>query len=365
MSNILIVDDREDILKSYKGELEDAGLGWNILTARNEHEAQKIITETQPIDVIVTDLVMITEQSGMEVLRLAKEKDPLVMVIIMTAFEKKLDRYQAFDLGAFDCIPKGVPNVKTIQEILAKTKTALRFRELAISQLDNQKKLTFLKRYFDPKVFGVIDRNPELLNIQSKTLTMVFWDIRNFSSLCEILKAHPTLIAGFLREYFKVASEVIFKHQGVLDKFIGDGVMALFGALNGKDEEGHQDACDAIKAAIELRKCFEQVRNDWMEQWVLYTPQNIDIGLACGIHTGETLVGNVGTESSDQFTALGPHVNLAQRIESRATKGQILISASTKARISNHFEVNKIDAINDVKNISGEFDIFEVIKPKE
>lgn len=363
-NNILIVDDKEYNLKAYKLALEDAGVGVNILTAINENEAQKII-ELQTIDVIITDLVMLTEHSGMEVLRLAKQKDPYVMVIIVTAFEAKLDRYKAFELGAFDCITRATPGIKTEEEIIVKTKTALSFRELVITQIENEKKITFMKRYFDPRVFGVIEKNPDLLNIQTKTLTVVFWDIRNFSSLCEILKAHPTLIAGFLKEYFKVASDTIFKHQGVLDKFIGDGVMALFGALNGKDKEGRPDATNAVKAAIEMKECFNQVLKNWMNQWVLYTPQTIDIGLGCGIHTGETLVGNVGTESRDQFTALGPHVNFAQRIERKAVKGQILISASTKARISDHFELNKIYTVNDVKNIPGEFEIFEVIKSKK
>ena len=76
------------------------------------------------------------------------------------------------------------------------------------------------------------------------------------------------------------------------------------------------------------------------------------------------MVGNVGTEIRDHFTALGPHVNFAQGIERQARKGQILISVSTKARISDHFELKKIDTISDVKNIPGSFDIFEVIKPK-
>ncbi|MEW6006666.1 MAG: response regulator [bacterium] len=166
-------------------------MGWSILTAKNENEAQKILTETQPIDVIITDLIMLSEQSGMDVLRLAKQKDPLVMVIILTAFEEKLDRFKAFEMGAFDCLSKGVPEVKTIQEIIVKTKTALSFRDLAFNQIEYQKKLAFLKRYFDPKVFGVIDKNPDLLSIQSRTLTVVFWDIRGFSALCETLKAHP------------------------------------------------------------------------------------------------------------------------------------------------------------------------------
>ncbi len=147
-------------------------------------------------------------------------------------------------------------------------------------------------------------------------------------------------------------------------QFIGDGVMALFGALNGNDKEGHQDATNAVKAAIEMRECFDKVLKNWMDKWVLYTPQKIDIGLGCGIHTGETLVGNVGTEGRDQYTALGPHVNFAQRIESKATRRQVLISASTKARISDHFELKKIETINNIKNISGEFEIFEVTAKK-
>lgn len=364
MTHILIVDDREDILKSYKLGLEDAGLGWNILTAKNENEAETIVKE-QPIDVVITDLVMLTEQSGMDVLRLAREKDPLIMVIIVTAFDKILDRYQAFELGAFDCIAKNTPGVKTIDEIIVKSKTALQFRELAITEIENQKRVTFMKRYFDPKVFSIIEEKPDLLNIRRRALTIVFWDIRGFSSLCESLKEHPTLISGFLREYFQVSSEVVFKHGGVLDKFIGDAVMALFGAFNSKEDDGKNDAINAVNSAISMKEHYTEILDKWMKEWELYTPHKIDIGLGCGIHTGEALVGNVGTENRDQFTALGAHVNFAQRIESRAEKGQIFVSATTKARIAKNFELKEVGTISNVKHIPGKFEIFEVIKPKE
>lgn len=322
MSNILIVDDVPETLRSLKCYLEDAMPDWKVSTAQNENEAE-VIMKDHPPDVIISDLVMATDQSGIEVLRQAKEKDSLVMVILVTAFEKKLDRYRAFELGAFDCVQKNMPGVIAAEEILIKTKTAIRFREMALSQIENQKRLTFMSmsRYFDPRVFSMIERNPNLLNIRQQTVTICFWDIRDFSGLCETLKAHPTLISEFLKDYFRIASKVIFKHQGVLDKFIGDGVMGLFGALNHKDNEGHQDAINAVKAAIDLKRHFNVRLNDWMKQWALYTPQVIDIDLKCGIHTGETLVGNVGTEIRDQFTALGPHVNFAQRLENRADRG--------------------------------------------
>ncbi|MDI6736377.1 MAG: response regulator, partial [bacterium] len=127
MPNILIVDDESENLRSLKRYLEDATPDWDVSTVQNENEA-KVIMKAQPPDVVISDLVMATEQSGMEVLRHAKEKDPLVMVIFVTAFEKKLDRYRAFDLGAFDCVVKNVPGVIAAEEILVKTKAALRFR---------------------------------------------------------------------------------------------------------------------------------------------------------------------------------------------------------------------------------------------
>lgn len=362
ISNVLIVDDQEKNLKAYQLALEDSELNLSIFTAKDENQAKEIINKLDHLDVVLSDLVMLSEQSGMEVLRLAKQRDPLVMVIIITAFDEKLKRYQAYELGAFDCITKGTPGIKTADEIVFKTRNALRFRELALHQIENRERMLFLKRYFDPKVFEVIENNPDLLKPQSKIITVVFWDIRGFSRLSEILKAHPTLIAGFLKEYFKVASEIIFEHQGVLDKFIGDGIMAIFGALNGRDNQGYEDAVHAVNAAVMLNGSFNTLLNKWIKEWELYTPHKIDVGLGCGIHTGETLVGNLGTEIRDQFTALGPHVNFTQRIESIVPKGKIWLSASTKVRVEKHFKLNKVDTITNIKNIEGEFDIFEVAK---
>ena len=79
--------------------------------------------------------------------------------------------------------------------------------------------------------------------------------------------------------------------------------MALFGVLNHKGDDGKADAIAACRAAIDLRSEFDVVYGKWLEQWKLYTPQTIDIGVGCGIHTGEALVGNVGTIFRDQFQA--------------------------------------------------------------
>jgi adenylate cyclase len=84
-------------------------------------------------------------------------------------------------------------------------------------------------------------------------------------------------------------------------------VMALFGVLAKPDSDSdRQDALQAVRAACEFRRSFDTILKRWLDEWKLYAPQKIEIGLACGIHTGEALVGNVGTDFRDQFTALGP-----------------------------------------------------------
>lgn len=357
MARILIVDDEIENLNSLKRALGDENPDWDILTARNEKEGKRTLErqlkKKEPIDVVLTDLVMDSERSGMNILQEARRLDPLVMTILFTAKEKSLDRYAAFDIGAFDVVEKNIRGTAAHREINIKTRAALRYREWS-------QRINFLGKYFDPKVFDVIERDPSLLAVKRRTLTIVFWDIRGFSRLSDILKAHPDLVAAFLRDYFDEAGKVIFANDGVLDKFIGDGVMALFGVLNHKDDQGKADAVSAIKAALALRSKFDGLVDKWMEQWQLYVPDKIEIGLGCGIHTGEVLAGNIGTDFRDQFTALGPHVNFASRIESRSKHGQVLISQSTEARVKGDFKISKDSEVSDIKNIEGKFVLYDV-----
>jgi class 3 adenylate cyclase len=357
VARILIVDDERENREALKRALGDENPLWQIFTARNESEGKVVLqvqlSRREPIDVVLTDLVMTSEQSGMNMLQEARRMDPLVMAILFTAKEKNLDRYAAFDYGAFDVVEKNIRGTAAVREINIKTRAALRYREWS-------QRINFLRRYFDPKVFEVIARDPSVLSVKQRTVTICFWDIRGFSRLCEIMKAHPTLVTDFLKEYCELSARTIFRHDGLLDKFIGDGVMALFGVLNRKEDQGKTDAIAAVRAAIDFRSEFASLRERWMEQWMLYTPQKIEIGIGCGIHTGEVLVGNVGTDFRDQFTALGPHVNFTSRIEGRAEPGQILLSQSTGARVESEIVLLPAGEIDDVKNISGQFRLFSV-----
>jgi adenylate cyclase len=357
MPRILIVDDEQENRSALKRALSDENPTWEILTADEDQSATALIRSQllkhEPIDVVLTDLVMTDEQSGMTLLREARQLDPQIMSILFTAKEKSLDRYQALDLGAFDVVEKNIRGAAAGREINIKTRAAIRYREWS-------QRIGFLRRYFDPRVFDMIEKDPSILALRQRMVTIVFWDIRGFSTLCEVLKEHPTLIAGFLRDYSEAGAQSVFRYGGLLDKFIGDGIMALFGVLNHKEDDGRADAFAAVRAAIDLRSAFDDLLKQWMPQWNLYTAQKIEISLGCGIHTGEALVGNLGTEFRDQFTALGPHVNLASRIEGRSRDAQILISQTTHLRVQEHVVDGRVFEVNDIKNIPGTYSVFAV-----
>jgi len=251
-----------------------------------------------------------------------------------------------------------IPGVKTINKIIVKTKIPLEFRKLAPKDIECERDIFFLKGYFYPKICYKIENNPQLQEMRSKTITIVFWDIRGFSNLCEVLKDRPFLILEFLKAYDEESSKAIFNHKGILDKFMGDKTMSLFGVFDNDDKKS---AISAVNAAIKMQKGFDNLKKKYVNDWQNCTPHKIKIGLGCGVHTGEILVGNMGTEERDDFTAIGAHVNFARRIEKGAKDKQILVSATTKQRIQKACKVKKVDTWDDIKNISGEFDIFEVV----
>ncbi len=124
-------------------------------------------------------------------------------------------------------------------------------------KLQQQDIASTLSRYEDPVIREGYCHH-ELETIHNRILTIVFWDISGFSNLCNILKNEPHLIVEFLQEYFSMANKIIHKHKGILDKFIGDGIMAYFGYKDSDD--GTEGAFNSINAAFELQKSFEEIK---------------------------------------------------------------------------------------------------------
>jgi class 3 adenylate cyclase len=216
---------------------------------------------------------------------------------------------------------------------------------LSISDNANQKILTRLQRQLDPAIIEYLS-DPSATLIKNRVMTIVFWDISNFSKLTEVFKDHPELIAVFLNEYLGIAVPIIHENDGVVDKFIGDGILAYFG-FKERDDDGSVGALNAILAALKLKKSFQSFKQNWLDIWKTVTNFDTNIDIKCGINTGSVLVGLMGSEERDQFTVIGTHVNLASRLEGIAEADQIVISQYTKEKVVEKFNLQTIQIKED------------------
>ncbi|HQX54870.1 MAG TPA: adenylate/guanylate cyclase domain-containing protein, partial [Pyrinomonadaceae bacterium] len=156
-------------------------------------------------------------------------------------------------------------------------------------------------------------------------------------------------VVGLLNRYFTAMTEIIFEYGGTLDKYIGDGLMAIFGAPTATPT----DAVNAVKAAVAMQKRMVPL-NDELQQ-AGYSPVRVGIGL----HTGVATIGYVGSEQRSEYTAIGDTVNLAARLEQNAVGGQILISEATVSAAGNIFPVKGLEPLS-VKNRLQPVALFEL-----
>jgi adenylate cyclase len=177
--------------------------------------------------------------------------------------------------------------------------------------------------------------------------TVLFSDVRGFTAWSE--KHQPAYIVSVLNDYFELMVDAIHRHKGTLDKFMGDGILALFGAPISHTD----DAVNAVRCALEMMQFlneFNRDQNDPAEQF--------SIGI--GIDTGPVVAGYMGSSKSMEYTAIGDHVNLASRLCGVAAPGQILVSADTARRVGGQFDLQPLQPIQ-VKGKAQPVTIFQVV----
>lgn len=198
---------------------------------------------------------------------------------------------------------------------------------------------------------GVVDRvlaGEIKLGGVSQEVTTLFADIRGFTPMSE--KATPEAVVEILNEHFTIMTDAVVRFGGTLDKYIGDSVMALFGAPYNKPD---QDPANAVRAAMDMQMGMTQVNESLTRRGL----PNITIGI--GVNTGRVIVGEIGSEKQMNYTAIGDAVNLAARLESNALPGQILLSAATAAKLGDGIKLRPLPPIK-VKGKSEPIPIFEV-----
>ena len=172
--------------------------------------------------------------------------------------------------------------------------------------------------YIAPSILDRVVENPNFLNVvDRKEITVMFTDIAGFTRWSST--QDPVSIHRFLNEYFEAMTDIVFQHEGTIDKFIGDGLMVFWG-----DPVTQEDQADrAIRTGLAMQKALDGLRDTWKDRYQL------DISLRVGINTGSCTVGNLGSSRRLDYTTVGANVNLAQRLESQCPNGEILISART------------------------------------
>ena len=180
-------------------------------------------------------------------------------------------------------------------------------------------------RYVSRDVYQQLLEHPELAELggRRREMTVLFSDIRGFTTMTE--KGNAEALVAQLNEYFSKMVEVVFRHHGTVDKFVGDMVMALFGAP--VDDADHAE--HALAAAVEMVSELEKLNRKWLAEGKV----QLDIGI--GINSGEMIAGNIGSTSIMSYTVIGDNVNLGSRLESlnKEFQSRIIISDATRTRL--------------------------------
>jgi class 3 adenylate cyclase len=331
-SRILIVDDAPANIQILSTTLKDKG--YQISVATNGRQALEVLARVRP-DLILLD-VMMPEMDGFETCRRIKASEQWrqIPVIFLTAKTEVTDIVQGFELGAVDYVAKPF----NAHELLARVNTHLTIDELRRSlaaknvELGRAHELVrrAFGRYVSEEVAASILQSPEGLELggEEREVTILMSDLRGFTALAERLKPHEVI--EFLNLYLEAMVDAISRYEGTIDEIIGDAILVIFGA----PVAGPDHAAKAVACGLAMQLAMAEVNR----RLVAKSASELEMGI--GIHTGKVIVGNIGSLRRTKYAAVGSTVNLAGRIESFTTGGQLLISESTREKIQSPLRID-------------------------
>lgn len=225
--------------------------------------------------------------------------------------------------------------------------------KFVLENRSKEKVKSAMGKYMSEDVMKRVMQNIDNLGLGGKkaTVTVLFADIRGFTSMSETMSAQQ--VSEILNEYFTEMEPIITKYNGIINKFIGDAVMAIFG----EPIQDKNHAANAVRCGYEMLLKVKELQKKWAEEG----KPKIEIGI--GINTGEVFVGNIGSENRMEYTVIGDTVNLASRLESynKVYKTKMLISSSTYETTKSFIDVMKISDV-EIRGKSHRMNIYEVLK---
>ncbi len=331
---IMIVDDELINVQVLLNYLSMQGYG--VVQAFDGQEALEALEETNP-DLILLD-VMMPKLSGFEVCQKIREQRPAheLPVILLTAKNQSTDLLTGYEAGANDYLTKPFDK----NELLARVKTHLRLAKINIAY-SRFVPYEFL-RFLDKESIEDVNLGDQV----QREMTILFLDIRSFTTLSEGMSPQENF--NFLNSYLKRVSPIIRKHNGFIDKYIGDAVMALF----------PDNVEDALQAAVDIQR--EVASYNEYRQTIGYQPIRVGIGL----HTGTLMLGTIGEEKRMESTVISDAVNLASRLEGLTKLYGVSIVTSEYSLFSienpTEYRFRFLDRVQ-VKGKSEPISVFEIL----
>lgn len=335
---ILIVDDNPTNLEVLRVRL--TAHGYELVTAVDGEDALAKVREFEP-DLVLLD-VMMPKLDGISVVKQLKQDNQLrfIPVILVTAKSDTRDVVAGLEAGGDDYLTKPVEQ----SALVARVKSLLRIKELhdkvqaqtaqlqeqteqlsswnqlleqrVTDQLQEIERMSRLQRFLAPQVAKMIassDAPEAQLSSHRRDITVMFCDLRGFTAFTE--STEPEEVMGVLHEYHEGLGELIFRYEGTLERFLGDGIIIVF-----NDPIPCADHTErAVGLALDMRTAVERLAKEWRRKGHV-------LGFGIGIASGYATLGQIGFEHRREYTAIGSVINLASRLCSEAQAGQIVIS---------------------------------------
>jgi adenylate cyclase len=345
MAKILVVDDEPDleILIKQKFRQKIRQNEYDFIFAINGRHALEQLDLHQDVDVVLSDINM-PEMDGLTLLSKLTERNALLKSVIVSAYGDMDNIRTAMNRGAFDFVTKPV-NFSDLEITIDRT---IKHVGMIRQTLQAVKENNILRMYVDETVLNFMNSREyenSLMESEIVEATVVFIDICGFTALSE--REAPEVVVGVLNQYFDLIAKEILSETGILDKFIGDCVMAVF------KDENHLER--AIKCALAIRQKIAELPK-------VGKNGDFEAKVSIGVNTGDMVSGNIGSVTLKRldFTVIGDTVNTAQRLQGVADKGQILINQNSFEKLNGNFNIRKIGPIN-LKNKAIETVVYEVL----
>lgn len=345
MTKILVVDDEADlemlIKQKFRQKIRDHK--YEFIFAINGRDALEKLDQYPEVDIVLSDINM-PEMDGLTLLSRLNETKPLIKSVIVSAYGDMENIRTAMNRGAYDFITKPI-NFEDLS--LTMEKTILHVGQLR-QTVKAIKENNILKMYVDETVLNFMgSREFESSLVANETIegTVAFIDICSFTSISETEPANT--VVNLLNKYFDVMVKEIIAQGGYIDKFIGDAIMAVF--------KGDYHLDRAIDACLALRIAINALPP--MSAEINFIPK-VSIGLNCG----EMISGNIGSSSLRRldYTVIGDTVNTAQRLQSIAVPGQIIISDKAHIKVKESFNCKIVGEVS-MKNKAASIVVYEVL----